>query len=407
METKEYYRLRAIQNAQELYGKTSLILDTETTGLDSNAEICEITIIESPSGKVVLNERVRPGVPISPVATEVHGISDEDVADCPKLETVLKKVEHLLLDKEVTIGIYNAKFDLRLIDQALGKKRFYIRRPNVVCIQEIYADFFGEWNPKYGNNKWQSLEKASAQCNLEWEGEAHSALADCLMTLKVLKHVAEQPDHKPTAKNGNFPPGVTAHPSNPRFRVYETDKSAVFRRNKDEHGILSNMYPLGLSVNGNVFGSSEALYQACRFTEHPDSQVDVMMEKNPMQAKTKAHEMVNLSRKDWMKVRVEVMRWVLRVKLVCNQETFGKDLLSTGDKPIVEFSTRDQYWGANMQSGKLVGTNALGRLLMELRQEYREATGVFEKGFVAPPDIPDFYLLGMPIENVPVNPLKD
>ena len=68
------------------------------------------------------------------------------------------------------------------------------------------------------------------------------------------------------------------------------------------------------------------------------------------------------------------MRWSLRVKLAQNQTTFGQLLLATGNKPIVEESAKDQFWGAKVQNGDaLMGVNVLGRLLMELREQLRAA----------------------------------
>lgn len=63
------------------------------------------------------------------------------------------------------------------------------------------------------------------------------------------------------------------------------------------------------------------------------------------------------------------MRWVLRQKL--QHPPFQRVLLETGDRPIVELSYKDQFWGAKPEGHLLVGVNALGRLLMELRQEIR------------------------------------
>ena len=63
------------------------------------------------------------------------------------------------------------------------------------------------------------------------------------------------------------------------------------------------------------------------------------------------------------------MKFCLEMKLVNNFEKFSAVLLSTGDKPIVEYSKSDQLWGAVDMGDYYEGTNALGRLLMELRQK--------------------------------------
>ena len=47
-------------------------------------------------------------------------------------------------------------------------------------------------------------------------------------------------------------------------------------------------------------------------------------------------------------------------------------LAETGDRPIVEVSTRDPWWGARPVADRYEGHNVLGRLWMELRHHIRE-----------------------------------
>ncbi|ECI8050226.1 hypothetical protein E4470_21395 [Salmonella enterica subsp. enterica] len=57
-----------------------LIIDTETTGLDNNAEIIEIAIINM-HGDVLLNSLVKPTCSIPTAVTKINNITDEMVAD--------------------------------------------------------------------------------------------------------------------------------------------------------------------------------------------------------------------------------------------------------------------------------------------------------------------------------------
>src|SRR5205814_1777426 len=116
--------------------------------------------------------------------------------------------------------------------------------------------------------------------------------------------------------------------------------------------------------------TSEALYQACRFPHRADVQKLILAERSPMGAKMRSKPYRSDSRSDWEQVNVVVMHWCLRVKLAQNWKAFGTLLLSTGDKPIVEESHRDTFWGAKKEKSApdtLIGQNVLGRLLMELR----------------------------------------
>jgi inhibitor of KinA sporulation pathway (predicted exonuclease) len=56
---------------------------------------------------------------------------------------------------------------------------------------ELFARFYGEWNPRYKSYKWQKLATAAAHFDLTFEGEAHSALTDARMALMVLRKMAE------------------------------------------------------------------------------------------------------------------------------------------------------------------------------------------------------------------------
>ena len=184
-----------------------------------------------------------------------------------------------------------------------------------------------------------------------------------------------------------------------QIRVYDPDVSIVFRKTNERFGGLSNMAPgFPLRVNGTQIRTSEALYQACRFPHMPDVQRRIIDESSPMTAKMRTKPFRSQSRPDWNSVRVKIMRWCLRVKLAQNWQRFGELLLATGERPIVEQSRKDDFWGAKMaKDGALVGKNVLGRLLMELRELLRD--GDSEKLMtVNPPLITDFLFLQKPIE---------
>ena len=184
-------------------------------------------------------------------------------------------------------------------------------------------------------------------------------------------------------------------------RTYDPLTSAAFRKTKERFGGLSNMasgFPI--VVNGIRIPTSEALYQACRYPNRPDVQRLIIGQRSPMTAKMKAKRFINDTRRDWDNVRVTIMRWCLRVKLAQHWNNFGRLLLSTGDAPIVEDSRKDAFWGAKRtDEGELVGTNALGRLLMELREELRNSNHDHLRS-VDPPPVPDFLLDGRPIGHI-------
>ena len=185
-----------------------------------------------------------------------------------------------------------------------------------------------------------------------------------------------------------------------QIRTYNLNDSVSFRTTRERFGGLSNMasgFPI--EVNGVQILTSEALYQACRFPDRPDVQRIIIEQRSPMTAKMKSRRFQRDTRSDWEWIRVMVMGWCLRVKLAQNWDEFSELLLSTGNAPIVEDSRRDDFWGAKRTDDELIGTNALGRLLMELRKELKGPDHDHLR-VVEPLQIPDFLLYGQPIGKV-------
>jgi type I restriction enzyme S subunit len=156
-------------------------------------------------------------------------------------------------------------------------------------------------------------------------------------------------------------------------RTYVRSECVVVHTTRAKFGGLSNMaagFPL--AVNDIPIRTAEALYQSCRFPHLPEIQHLIIRQASPMTAKMKSKPFRPHSRPDWERVRVKIMGWCLRVKLCQNWEGFSELLIGTGDRPIVEFSRKDDFWGAKPVAADLLcGTNALGRMLMALRDEVK------------------------------------
>jgi type I restriction enzyme, S subunit len=189
--------------------------------------------------------------------------------------------------------------------------------------------------------------------------------------------------------------------TNDQMRTYVKKEVVFFRTTTGEFGPLSNMAPdFPIVVMNLRIPTAEALYQACRFPDEPEIQRLIVDQPSPMTAKMKSKKYRGRTRKDWDNVRVNIMRWCLRIKLSQNWSRFGAVLDKTQESPIVEESTKDDFWGAKPQvDGILVGRNVLGRLLMELRHQYREVQSgqVHELQY---PTIPHFLLFGRPLDSV-------
>ena len=184
-------RKEAIQLAQQWISKKPRYLDTETTGTGPHDHIVEISVIDH-DGTILVNSLVKPTGKISPAARAIHGITDELVKGAPRWESVWAQVEAAMTN--CAVGIYNADFDLRMMRQSHQRNWLRWTDPEGVeffCIMKLYAQFYGEWNPRYGNYRWQSLDQAGRQCGIPLSN-SHRAKDDALLTQALLEYMANQ-----------------------------------------------------------------------------------------------------------------------------------------------------------------------------------------------------------------------
>ena len=183
-------RQQAILQAQQELALKPVYLDTETTGLETADQIVEICILDH-NGRTLVNSLVKPKSKIPLVASRIHGITDEMVADAPMWPELWPQVEAALAGRHV--AIYNADFDVRMLKQTNRKYHLRWAFPGAaaVCVMKLYAQFYGEWNYYRGSYRWQKLQEAARQCKVTVKG-AHRARADALMARGVLHTMAER-----------------------------------------------------------------------------------------------------------------------------------------------------------------------------------------------------------------------
>ena len=158
------------------------------------------------------------------------------------------------------------------------------------------------------------------------------------------------------------------------MRIYARDQVCGFRFTRQAWDELSNFQPLAVPIATGpwTFATSEHAYQACKFPARPDVQRRIAEAPTPREAATIGRTPGLGLDPDWNAQRVDVMRWVLRMKREANPAEIDAVLAATGDRPIVEVSTRDPWWGAQPVADRYEGRNVLGRLWMELRQQLRD-----------------------------------
>ena len=168
--------------------KSVVFIDTETTGADKDKDQpVEIAVIDG-TGEVLFNRRVKPTIPISPGATEVHGISIEDLADAPSFAEVVADYNLAVEGKQVVV--YNAAFDRGILLSAA--KANSVRLDNLKnwhCAMLDYAEYNGTPGQR-GGAKWWKLADACANEGVVVDGTvAHTALGDCQRTRGLMQAI--------------------------------------------------------------------------------------------------------------------------------------------------------------------------------------------------------------------------
>lgn len=132
---------------------------------------------------------------------------------------------------------------------------------------------------------------------------------------------------------------------------------------KGKYYFLSNFYSAPVTYDGLTFQNNEAAFQAAKCI-NPELRKQ-FINLNPSEAKRSGRR-VKL-RSDWEQVKVGIMRDICKAKFEQN-ENLRQQLIATGSEHLEEGNTwGDRIWGT--VDG--VGQNHLGKILMEIRNEYR------------------------------------
>ncbi|MBO5984060.1 MAG: ribonuclease H-like domain-containing protein [Rikenellaceae bacterium] len=156
-----------------------VFFDLETTGVDTAKDrIVEVSMIKiMPDGEeIVRTRRINPQMHIPEQATAIHGITDEDVKDCPTFAQVAKSMAQFI--DGCDFGGFNSnRFDLPMLVEEFLRAGVDVdfRRRRFVDVQNIFH--------KMEQRTLVAAYKFYCDKNLE---EAHSAEADTRATYEVL-----------------------------------------------------------------------------------------------------------------------------------------------------------------------------------------------------------------------------
>lgn len=168
-----------------------IFFDLETTGVnvahDRIVEICYLKVW--PNGnESARTMRINPEMHIPEQASEVHGIYDKDVTDCPTFKMVAKEVAHDFEGCDIA-GFNSNRFDVPMLAEEFLRAGvdLDLTRHKLIDVQVIYH--------KMEQRTLSAAYKFYCGKNLE---DAHSAEGDTRATYEVLK---AQLDRYPELRN--------------------------------------------------------------------------------------------------------------------------------------------------------------------------------------------------------------
>lgn len=139
-----------------------------------------------------------------------------------------------------------------------------------------------------------------------------------------------------------------------------------FYRPGESYGCFSNFSRHSFELDGRKWKTSEHYFQAQKFAHSPMHFAAIFSAKSPSDAARMGRDRNAPLRTDWESVKDEIMKNALRAKFRQNKD-IRDQLLATSPKQLVEKTTTDYYWGCG---SNMTGRNMLGKLLMEIREEF-------------------------------------
>jgi len=241
--------------------KPVVFFDLETTGINTTSDrIVEISLLKVlPNGtEISKTYKVNPQMDIPAESTAIHGISNEDVKDCPTFKMLAKELVSMIEDSD--IGGYNSnKFDIPLLAEEFIRAGtdFDLKNRRFIDVMVIFM-----------KKEPRNLEAAyKFYCNKDLK-DAHSALADTKATYEVFK---SQLDRYPElGENMEQISEYSSHNRNVDFAgrlVYDDDNNVVVNFGKYKGQLLLAVFKKDPSYYDWVQKGDFPLYTKRIFTD--------------------------------------------------------------------------------------------------------------------------------------------
>ncbi len=150
-------------------------------------------------------------------------------------------------------------------------------------------------------------------------------------------------------------------------------------------GPFSQWCPSVFQIDGTTYNCAEQWMMRCKARMFGDTEAEnqIMMLKQPWDQKHIGRQVRGFVKETWEKDARELVKQGSRAKFDQNPD-LKKALMDTGDKLLVEASPTDVVWGIGLAEddpkaldrSEWRGTNWLGEVLTELREEYKAYPGV-------------------------------
>ena len=154
-------------------------LDLETTGLypSYGDRVCEVAIVRSQGNAVLeaFETLVNPERPISPGASAVNGLADEDVRQAPRFAEIAGQITKRL--DGCVVVCHNAPFDLGFLSSEFARIGQRFEAAQVIDTLRLARNFF--------NFPSNSLGAIASRLGIPAPG-AHRALSDAQTTREIL-----------------------------------------------------------------------------------------------------------------------------------------------------------------------------------------------------------------------------
>jgi CBS domain-containing protein len=163
-----------------LLGLDAVVVDTETTGLDARtARLVQIGAVRLGSNGAVeaepFDRLVNPGVPIPPVASKIHGISDDMVREAPSFAAVAPEFE-AFIGASVLVG-HTMPYDMTILRREYELAGRAWHSPRTLDVRDL-AEVAQPALAQYG------LDRLCDLLSIEIVGR-HTALGDAIATARV------------------------------------------------------------------------------------------------------------------------------------------------------------------------------------------------------------------------------